>query len=154
MSIATNGASRPTLTPPTGAPGQGPGAGAPTWSSRTFAPAYLERRNLGTHDSSQLPQLVWCTISGFGPTSDRVGYDFIVQAEQGWMAITGEPAGEPMKIGVALADVIAGKDAAAAILGAFSHAAGARLPPTIAASPSRWRTARRLRSSMSLKMCS
>ena len=64
------------------------------------------------------PSLIWCTISGFGPGSTRPGYDFVVQAECGWMAITGERAGEPMKVGVALADVVAGKDAAIAILGA------------------------------------
>ena len=62
------------------------------------------------------PQLIWCTITGFGAESDRPGYDFVVQAESGWMAITGEPGGAPMKVGVALADVIAGKDAAIAIL--------------------------------------
>ena len=66
------------------------------------------------------PALVWCTITGFGADSDRPGYDFVVQAEQGWMAITGEPAGAPMKVGVALADVVAGKDAAVATLGAFA----------------------------------
>lgn len=65
------------------------------------------------------PRLIWCTVSGFGPASDRPGYDFVVQAESGWMSITGEPDGEPMKTGVALADVIAGKDAAIAILGAL-----------------------------------
>jgi crotonobetainyl-CoA:carnitine CoA-transferase CaiB-like acyl-CoA transferase len=64
--------------------------------------------------------LVWCTISGFGADSDRPGYDFLIQAESGWMAITGEPEGEPMKVGVALADVIAGKDAAIAILGVLA----------------------------------
>jgi glutaryl-CoA transferase len=64
------------------------------------------------------PSLIWCTISGFGPGSTRPGYDFVVQAECGWMAITGERAGQPMKIGVALADVVAGKDAAIAILSA------------------------------------
>ncbi len=63
--------------------------------------------------------LVWCTITGFGAESDRAGYDFVVQAEQGWMAITGEPTGTPMKIGVALADVVAGKDACIAILAAL-----------------------------------
>jgi crotonobetainyl-CoA:carnitine CoA-transferase CaiB-like acyl-CoA transferase len=63
------------------------------------------------------PWLVWCTITGFGEASDRPGYDFVVQAERGWMAITGEPDGSPMKVGVALADVLAGKDAAIAILG-------------------------------------
>lgn len=66
------------------------------------------------------PRLIWCTITGFGDASDRPGYDFVVQAESGWMAITGEPAGLPMKAGVALADVIAGKDAAIAILAALS----------------------------------
>jgi crotonobetainyl-CoA:carnitine CoA-transferase CaiB-like acyl-CoA transferase len=43
----------------------------------------------------------------------------VVQAESGWMAITGEPDGEPMKTGVALADVVAGKDAAIAVLAAL-----------------------------------
>jgi crotonobetainyl-CoA:carnitine CoA-transferase CaiB-like acyl-CoA transferase len=65
------------------------------------------------------PALVWCTITGFGPDSDRAGYDFVVQAEQGWMAITGDPEGAPMKIGVALADVVAGKDACISILAAL-----------------------------------
>ncbi|MDQ2768091.1 MAG: CoA transferase [Gemmatimonadota bacterium] len=65
------------------------------------------------------PRLVWCTITGFGSTSNRAGYDFVVQAEQGWMAITGDPDGAPMKVGVALADVVAGKDACIAILAAL-----------------------------------
>jgi crotonobetainyl-CoA:carnitine CoA-transferase CaiB-like acyl-CoA transferase len=68
---------------------------------------------------SQHPRLVWCTITGFGPNDPRPGYDFVTQAESGWMAITGEPDGDPMKVGVALADVIAGKDAAVAILAAL-----------------------------------
>ena len=55
------------------------------------------------------PELVWCTVTGFGPDSDRPGYDFVAQAEGGWMAITGDPDGDPMKVGVALADVLAGK---------------------------------------------
>jgi len=69
--------------------------------------------------------LIWCTISGFGPQSVRPGYDFVMQAECGWMAITGERDGSPMKVGIALADVIAGKDAAIAILGvALERATG------------------------------
>lgn len=66
------------------------------------------------------PQLVWCTITGFGPGSARPGYDFVVQAESGWMSITGEVEGAPMKVGVALADVIAGKDATIAVLAALA----------------------------------
>ena len=73
------------------------------------------------------PELVWCTITGFGPTVDRPGYDFVTQAESGWMAITGEPDGDPMKAGVALADVLAGKDAAIAILAASMQAARQRI---------------------------
>lgn len=65
------------------------------------------------------PKLIWCTISGFGPDSTRPGYDFVVQAEGGWMAITGPRDGEPHKIGVALVDVTTGKDAAIAILAAL-----------------------------------
>jgi crotonobetainyl-CoA:carnitine CoA-transferase CaiB-like acyl-CoA transferase len=67
------------------------------------------------------PALIWCTITGFGAESSRPGYDFVIQAESGWMAITGEPDGSPMKVGVALADVIAGKDAAIAILAAIAE---------------------------------
>jgi crotonobetainyl-CoA:carnitine CoA-transferase CaiB-like acyl-CoA transferase len=85
-----------------------------------FRPGTLERRGL---DPAELmrgnPALIWCTITGFGPSSNRPGYDFVIQAETGWMAITGEPAGEPMKTGVALSDVIAGKDAVVAILAAL-----------------------------------
>ena len=69
------------------------------------------------------PSLIWCTISGFGPDSPRPGYDFVVQAECGWMAITGERDGSPMKAGIALADVVAGKDAAIAILAAVAERA-------------------------------
>ena len=85
-----------------------------------FRPGALDRRGLGAPALRQAnPGLVWCTITGFGPASPRPGYDFVVQAESGWMSITGEPGGLPMKHGIALADVIAGKDAALAILGAL-----------------------------------
>ena len=81
-----------------------------TLERRGLDPDVLMRRN---------PALVWCTITGFGPDSARPGYDFVTQAECGWMAITGEPDGHPMKVGVALADVLAAKDAATAILAAL-----------------------------------
>ncbi|HEV2017745.1 MAG TPA: CoA transferase [Gemmatimonadaceae bacterium] len=73
------------------------------------------------------PSLIWCTISGFGPDSARPGYDFVMQAECGWMAITGERDGAPMKVGIALADVVAGKDAAIAILAAVAERASGSL---------------------------
>lgn len=85
-----------------------------------FRSGTLERRGISADDwCVRKPELVWCTITGFGPGVDRPGYDFVAQAECGWMAITGEPEGDPMKVGVALADVLAGKDAAIAILAAL-----------------------------------
>ena len=85
-----------------------------------FKRGMLARRGFSPEEwRKRRPDLVWCTITGFGPDSDRLGYDFVTQAESGWMAITGEPDGDPMKVGVALADILAGKDAAIAILGAL-----------------------------------
>ena len=86
-----------------------------------FKSGTLERKGLNPDDVLRInPRLIWCTISGFGQSRSRVGYDLVVQAESGWMAITGEPAGDPMRVGVALADIIAGKDAAIAILAALA----------------------------------
>jgi len=86
-----------------------------------FRPGTLEKLGLGPAEMlKRHEQLIWCTITGFGFDSARPGYDFVVQAESGWMAITGEPDGAPMKVGVALADVLAGKDAAIAILAALA----------------------------------
>ena len=85
-----------------------------------FLPGALSRAGLDPVElRSRHPALVWCTIEGFPEDPERPGYDFVVQAESGWMAITGEPAGAPMKHGVALVDLLAGKDAAIAILAAL-----------------------------------
>jgi crotonobetainyl-CoA:carnitine CoA-transferase CaiB-like acyl-CoA transferase len=86
-----------------------------------FLPGALERVGINASENLRRnPDLIWCSITGFGSASQRPGYDFVVQAEAGWMAITGEPDGQPMKTGVALADIIAGKDAAIAILAALA----------------------------------
>lgn len=86
-----------------------------------FLPGALTRYGLDADSLlAQNSGLVWCTISGFGPEASRPGYDFVVQAESGWMAMTGEPAGEPMKAGVAIVDVLTGKDAAVGILAALA----------------------------------
>lgn len=86
-----------------------------------YLPGALARKGI---DAGQLlndcPSLLWCTISGFGAESQRPGYDVVVQAEAGWMAITGPTDGAPSKVGVALADVLAGRDAAIAILAALA----------------------------------
>lgn len=94
-----------------------------------FLPGSLERLGIDpVIELAKHTELVWCTISGFGPGSSRPGYDYVIQAECGWMSITGEADGPPLKIGVALADVIAGKDAAIAILAAIAARAGGSLP--------------------------
>ena len=88
-----------------------------------YRPGVLAKHALGYAELlAANPKLIWCTITGFGAESDRPGYDFVVQAESGWMSITGAPDGAPMKTGVALVDFITGKDAAIAILAALAGA--------------------------------
>src|SRR5215510_10241276 len=83
-----------------------------------FRPGTAERLGVGYDRLAQeRPGLVYCSISGFG--DERPGYDFVVQAESGLMAITGEADGQPMKVGVAVVDVLAGYAAATAILAAL-----------------------------------
>jgi formyl-CoA transferase len=69
------------------------------------------------------PGLVYCSITGFGSDegADLPGYDFLVQAVGGLMSITGDADGEPRKAGVALVDVLAGKDATIGILAALTE---------------------------------
>ena len=71
------------------------------------------------------PRLVYCSITGFGqdgPDAHRAGYDFMIQGMGGLMSVTGEAGGMPMKVGVALVDVLTGTNAATAILAAVMHA--------------------------------
>lgn len=68
------------------------------------------------------PRAVRCSITGYGstgPKASKPGYDFILQAETGLMAISGEPDGTPMKLGVAIVDICTGMMATIAILGAL-----------------------------------
>ncbi len=70
------------------------------------------------------PGLVYCSITGFGGSgagAELPGYDLLVQALGGLMSITGEPDGEPLKVGVALVDVLAGLFASVGILAALEH---------------------------------
>ena len=71
------------------------------------------------------PALIYCSITGFGqdgPEASRAGYDFMIQGMAGLMSVTGEPGGMPMKVGVALSDVLTGLNASVGILAALSHA--------------------------------
>ena len=68
------------------------------------------------------PKLVYCSITGFGqtgPSASKAGYDAMIQGEGGLMSITGEPDGEPMKVGVAVVDIMTGLYSSNAILGAL-----------------------------------
>ena len=72
------------------------------------------------------PQLVYCSITGFGqtgPYAHRAGYDFLIQGMGGLMSVTGEqdhlPGGGPQKVGVALTDILTGMYATTAIQGAL-----------------------------------
>ena len=70
------------------------------------------------------PKIVYCSITGFGqtgPYAGFAGYDYIVQGMSGFMSITGEPDGHPMKAGVAIADIFTGIYAVTAIQAALIH---------------------------------
>ncbi|OSS42448.1 L-carnitine dehydratase/bile acid-inducible protein F [Desulfurella amilsii] len=65
------------------------------------------------------PSIVYCSLTGYGqngPKSHLPGYDFIMQGESGLMSITGSLKGQPMKVGVAILDIVSGLYAAVAIL--------------------------------------
>ena len=73
---------------------------------------------------SLYPRLVYCSITGFGqtgPYANRAGYDFLIQAMGGIMSVTGAPDGDPMKVGVGIADVMTGMYATVGILAALRH---------------------------------
>jgi crotonobetainyl-CoA:carnitine CoA-transferase CaiB-like acyl-CoA transferase len=88
---------------------------------QNFLPGRLARHGLD-HAAARAanPGLVYCSISGFGAGAGAgiPGYDFVVQAVGGLMSVTGQP-GEPMKVGVALIDVITGLHATIGILAAL-----------------------------------
>ena len=94
-----------------------------------FRVGALERWGLGYEDLARAnPRLVYCSITGFGqtgPSRHRAGYDLLLQAVGGLMSITGAPdgapGGGPMKVGVAVTDVMTGMYAVAAVLAALSH---------------------------------
>ncbi len=68
------------------------------------------------------PRLIYCSVTGYGqdgPMAHKAGYDMAVQAEGGLMSITGDPDGEPQKVGVAITDLMTGLYASTAILAAL-----------------------------------
>ena len=78
----------------------------------------LDYTNLRT----KYPSLIYCSITGFGqtgPYAKRAGYDFLMQGMSGLMSITGEPGGQPQKVGVAVTDIFTGLYAVIAIQAAL-----------------------------------
>ena len=70
------------------------------------------------------PRLIYCSVTGFGqtgPYAHRAGYDYIIQGMSGLMSVTGEPSGQPQKVGVAVTDIFTGIYAATAILAAVEQ---------------------------------
>lgn len=88
-----------------------------------FKTGTLDAWGVGAEELERLrPGLIYCSITGYGATGtarERPGYDFIVQAEGGFMSLTGPEDGEPYRAGVAIADLSAGMFAASAILAAL-----------------------------------
>lgn len=88
-----------------------------------FRKGALERFGLGYEDLRKVnPRLIYCSVSGYGRTgarADEAGYDFAIQAESGLMSITGEVDGEPMKLGVAICDIVSGMNAVQGVLAAL-----------------------------------
>ena len=85
----------------------------------------LARHGLGYEQlAAENPRIVYCSITGFGqsgPYRGRAGYDLLIQGMGGLMSITGEADGEPVKVGVAVTDVLTGMYAATAVLAALVH---------------------------------
>ena len=70
------------------------------------------------------PDLIWASLTGLGrtgPEAHRNGYDYSAQARGGWLSITGDPDGPPMKAGNSLADYYAGLHLCVGLLGALRH---------------------------------
>jgi crotonobetainyl-CoA:carnitine CoA-transferase CaiB-like acyl-CoA transferase len=90
-----------------------------------FRPGVMDSLGLGYEAfRSEHAALVYCSLTGFGSSGAGAampGYDLLVQALGGLMSITGDPAGEPQKVGVALVDVICGLFATVGILAALRH---------------------------------
>ncbi len=90
-----------------------------------FKPGGLKKYGLDYATLAKInPRLVYCSISGYGqtgPHSHKPGYDILAQGYGGMMSLTGEPDGEPVKVGVGIADVMCGMYASNAILAALRH---------------------------------
>ena len=92
-----------------------------------FKTGGLSKYGLGYDQlSKEFPGLIYCSITGFGqtgPYAKRPGYDLLIQGMSGFMSVTGEPDGLPMKSAIPVADLMAGMYAGVAINAALRHQA-------------------------------
>lgn len=90
-----------------------------------FKAGGLKKYGLSYDDVKEIaPHIIFCSITGFGqtgPYASRAGYDYLAQGMGGIMSLTGEPEGEPMKVGIGIADIMCGMYASSAILAALHH---------------------------------
>jgi len=90
-----------------------------------FKPGSLAKYGLDYKSlKDEFPKLVYCSISGYGqtgPNASKPGYDLMAQGYGGIMSLTGDPEGEPMKVGVGISDVMCGMYATTGILAALRH---------------------------------
>ncbi len=90
-----------------------------------FSPGTMERLGFPYEAVRQIkPDIIYCSISGFGqfgPSAQKPAYDLILQGMGGIMSVTGPPGGPPTKVGVAIADTVAGMFAAYAVATALYH---------------------------------
>ena len=90
-----------------------------------FKVGTLARYGLAFDDlKADFPELVYCSITGFGqtgPYAPRAGYDYLAQGMGGIMSLTGEPEGQPLKVGMGIADIMCGMYATSAILAALRY---------------------------------
>ena len=91
-----------------------------------FRPGVMGRLGLGYETLAEIkPNLVYCSVSGFGntgPDAAKGGFDLVAQGVSGLMSITGHPEMPPAKVGVPITDISAGLLAANGILCAYIHA--------------------------------
>ncbi|MCV2491166.1 CoA transferase [Geodermatophilus sp. YIM 151500] len=90
-----------------------------------FRPGVVKRLGID-HESLKAikPDILYCSISGFGQTGpyrDRPGFDIMAQGVVGFLRMTGEPGGKPVKIGIAINDIAAGVTAVYSIMAAEMH---------------------------------
>jgi itaconate CoA-transferase len=111
---------------------------------QNLAPGAADRLGLGPAIRERHPRLVWCGISGYGPSgpyADKRAYDLLVQCEAGMLSVTGTPE-TPSKAGIPVADIAAGMYAFSSILAALYRrehtGAGATLDITMFESLGEW----------------